>query len=65
MRFFAFLMMLLGGFVYLACHFSFWAAFAALYMLGMAVVALIAGFGKQRSSSQWKWAESERTDVPN
>ena len=55
MRLLAFVMALLGVFVYLLFHFSFWAAFGAMYMVGMVVVALIAGFGKHQASSQLVW----------
>ncbi len=55
MRLFAFVMSLLGVFVYLLFHFSFWAAFGAMYVVGMVVVALIAGFGEHQASSQLGW----------
>ena len=61
MRLFAFVMVLLGVFVYLLFHFSFWAAFGAMYMIGMVVVALIAGFGRQKGV-QLAWNEATETD---
>ena len=62
MRLFAFVMALLGVFVYLLSHFSFWVAFFAIYMTGMLTVALIAGFGKHQTSSQVVWNESVEAD---
>ncbi len=62
MRLFAFVMALLGVFVYLLSHFSFWVAFCAIYMAGMLTVALIAGFGKHQASSQVVWNESVEAD---
>ena len=59
---FALVMALLGFLVYLIVHFSFWAAFGAMYMLGMIVVALIAGFGKHQASSKKAWNESAEAE---
>ena len=52
MRLFAFVLALLGIFVYLLVKFSFWAVFGGMYMVGMIVVALIAGFGRKQASSK-------------
>ena len=62
MRLFAFMMALLGVFVYLLSHFSFWAVFGAMYMFGMIVVALLASFGKKKTSSQMVWNDSSERD---
>ncbi len=62
MRLFAIVMALLGVFVYLLFQFSFWAVFGAMYMVGMVVVALIAGFGKHQASSQLVWDDSPETE---
>jgi len=62
MRLFAFVMALLGVFVYLLFHFSFWAAFGAMYMIGMIVVALVAGFGRNQASSQLAWDDAPETE---
>ena len=61
MRLFAFVMALLGVFIYLLFHFSFWAAFGAMYMAGMVVVALIAALGKHQASSRMAWDEAPET----
>jgi hypothetical protein len=62
MRLFAFVIALLGVFVYLCFHFSFWVALCAMYMIGMIAVALIASFGKHQTSSQLAWNEPVETD---
>ena len=62
MRLFAIVMALLGVFVYLLFHFSFWAAFGAMYIVGMVVVALIAGLGKHQASSHLVWDDSPETE---
>lgn len=58
MRVFAFMMMLLGAFVLLLSHFSFWAVFGAMYMCGMLLVAFVACLGRRQTSSQLAWSES-------
>ena len=57
MRFFLFLMVLLGAFVYLVSHFSFWAVFGVMYMLGMLLVAFIACLGRKKASESMVWNE--------
>jgi 4-hydroxybenzoate polyprenyltransferase len=58
MRGFAFLIALLGIFIFLLFQFSFWTAFAAMYLFGLVLVAVFAFFGKQQSSSPVMWNES-------
>ena len=55
MRFFLFLIALLGCFVLLLSHFSFWAVFGAMYMCGMLLVALIACLGRKKASAPMAW----------
>jgi ABC-type protease/lipase transport system fused ATPase/permease subunit len=62
MRLFAFVMALLGIFVYLLFHFSFWVVFGAMYMVGMIVVVLLASFGKYKASPQMVWNDSPERD---
>ncbi len=62
MRVFAFLLVLLGVFVYLPLHFSFWVVFGGMYMFGMIVIVLIACFGKRQRSAQLVCNESFEKD---
>ena len=62
MRLLVFLLALLGIFVCLLVKFSFWAAFGGMYMVGMIVVALIAGFGKQQASSKLNWEKTTEAE---
>jgi ABC-type protease/lipase transport system fused ATPase/permease subunit len=62
MRVFASLLVLLGVFVYLPLHFSFWVVFGGMYMIGMIVIVLIACFGKHRTSTQLARNESFEKD---
>jgi len=65
MRFLVFVLALLGLFVYLLVTFSFWAAFGGMYMVGMIVVALIAGFGRRQASSKLGWEETAEAESGN
>ena len=65
MQFFAFVLALLGLFVYLLVKFSFWAAFGGMYMVGMIVVTLIASFGRHQVSSKLGWEETVEAEQGN
>ena len=65
MRLFAFVLAVLGIFVYLLLEFSFWAAFGGMYMVGMIVVALIAGFGRHQASSKLGWDKTVEVEQGN
>ena len=65
MRLFVFVLALLGIFVCLLVKFSFWAAFGGMYMVGMIVVALIAGFGRHQASSKLGWEETVEAEQGN
>ena len=62
MRGFVIMTALLLFFAYLVSQFSFWAAFGAMYMVGMIVVALVACFGRRRAPAPQAWAESTESD---
>ncbi len=62
MRVFGFLLVLLGVFVYLQLHFSFWVVFGGMYMIGMIFIVLIACFGKRQISAQLASNESFEKD---
>ena len=62
MRGFVLLASLLGVFIYLVLHFSFWAVFGGMYMMGMIVVGLIACFGRRQMPIPQAWDGTSETE---
>ena len=62
MRLFALMMVLLGAFVFLLTHFSFWTVFGTMYMLGMLMVACVSCLDRKKAPAPLAWREPVEFD---
>ena len=65
MRALAFLVTIVGIFVYLLSHMSFWAVFGVMYGSAMVIVAVIAFLGRSQSMAQMSWAKVTEPEQTN